>query len=329
MRPTHKIAVLLCLVAAFVLALPARCPAPLIWTPGEGWSYVGANGTTAANTPRDQLALGKSYQARKDYGAAMAAYRRVIARWPTSSAAQEARLGLAESLSGLSYYYKAYKVYQDLIEKNPGSPYFDLALQREYEIANLFLGGVKHKIWRFKIFPALDKAVEIYQKVVKNGPYSAVGPASQFRIGLAYLKQKEYISAVHAFEKVLERYPNDPLAEDAQFQIGWSYKQEAGRAEYDQDTANQAISAFNDFLIRYPASTKAAAAQDLLVSLKQEQSKGLFQIGRFYEKGSNYKAALIYYNEVIAQNPKSDWANVAQKKVAMLSPLVAGPPPTP
>jgi outer membrane protein assembly factor BamD len=328
MKPTNKIALLLCLLIAFVLALPPRCPAPLIWTPGEGWSYEGANGPTAANNPPDQLALAKSFQAKGKYSAAIGAYRRVIARWPTSSAAQEARLGLAESLSAISYYYKAYKVYQDLIEKNPGSPYFDKALQSEYEIANLFLGGVRHKIFHMKIFPALDKAIEIYEKIVKNGPYSKVGAPSQFRIGLVYLKEKEYISAVHAFEKVLERYPNDPIAEDAQFQIGWSYKQEAGRAEYDQDTANQAINAFNDFLIRYPNSPKAATAQELLVALKQEQSRGLYQIGAFYEKGNNYKAALIYYNEVIEQNPKSDWANAAQKKVAMLSPRVT-PPSTP
>jgi len=322
MRPTHNIAVLLCLIATFVLALPVRCPAPLIWRPGEGWSFE-REGVTTANTPQDQLALAKALQAKKDYGNALSAYRRVIRRWPTSSAAQEARLGLGESLCGLQYYYKAYKIYQDLIEKNPGSPYFDTAIQREYEIANLFLAGEKHKVWHLKIFPALDKAVEIFEKIVKNGPYSKVGPDSQFKIGLAYEKQKEYISAVHAFEKVLERYPDYPLAEDAQFQIGWAYKQEAGRAEYDQDTANQAIAAFDDFLIRYPGSSKGTTAQDLLVSLKQEQSKGLFQVGQFYEKRKNYKAALIYYNEVIEQNPKSNWADTAQKKVAMLTPHVS------
>lgn len=328
MRPIQKITRLLCLIGLFCTVLPTNCPAPLIWRKGEGWSYERA-GVTTANTPQEQLDLGKKLQTRKDYGNAISAYRRLIRRWPTSSAAQEARLGLAESLSALGYHYKAYKTYQELIEKNPNSPYFETALQREFEIANLFLGGEKHKLLGMKIFPSLDKALEIYEKIAKTGPYSKIGPDAQFRIGLVYEKQKDYISAVHAFEKVLERYPQHPLAEEAQFQIGWAYKQEAGHAEYDQNVANQSISAFNDFLIRYPGSEKAATASKVFAELKEEQSKGLFHIGQFYEKRKSYKAALVYYNEVIEQDPKSDWANQAQQKVAMLTPKATGPANTP
>jgi outer membrane protein assembly factor BamD len=328
MRQLQKIALLVGLVGLFCLALPTNCPAPLIWRKSEGWTYERA-GITSANNPQEQLELGRKLQAKKDYGNALSAYRRLIRRWPTSSAAQEARLGLAESLSALGYYYKAYKTYQELIEKNPNSPYFDTALQREFEIANLFLAGEKHKVWVFKIFPALDKSIEIYEKIVKNGPYSKVGPEAQYRIGLAYEKQKEYISAVHAYEKLLERYPQHPFAENAQFQIGWAYKQEAKRSEYDQNAANQSIAAFNDFLIRYPNSDKAATAEKLLAGLKQEQSKGLFSIGQFYEKKKDYRAALIYYNAVIEQDPKSDWANRAEKKVAVLTPHASGSTNTP
>jgi outer membrane protein assembly factor BamD len=139
-----------------------------------------------------------------------------------------------------------------------------------------------------------------------------------------YEKQKDYISAVHAYEKLLERYPNHALAEAAQFQIGWAYKQEAGRSEYDQNNANQAIAAFSDYLLRYPNGDKAPLARGDLVALKQEQSKGLFRVAQFYEKQKKVKAALLYYNEVIEQNPRSDWANSAQRKVALLSSRTTG-----
>jgi outer membrane protein assembly factor BamD len=163
--------------------------------------------------------------------------------------------------------------------------------------------------------------VEVFEQVAKNGPYSKVGPQAQFNIGRVYEKQKDYISAVHAYEKVLERYPKDALAEDAQFQTGWAYKQEARRSEYDQNNADQAIAAFSDYLLRYPTGKQVARAEQLRGELKQEQSKGLFHIGQFYEKQRNFKAALLYYNEVIEQNPKSNWAGSAQKKIAMLGPL--------
>jgi outer membrane protein assembly factor BamD len=306
------------LVAVFCLLLPQDCPAPLIWRKGEGWTYE-RTGYEYANNPKDQLALAKKYQANKDYGRAVSAYRRIISRWPTSFATQDARMGLGECLTALGYYYQAFKEYQNLIEKNPDSPYFDTVLERQFEIGNLFLAGEKVKVWGMRIFSGLNKAAEIYEQVVKNGPYSKVGPASQFRLGLVYEKQKDYLSAVHAYEKLLERYPDDKLAEDAQFQIGWANYKEALRAEYDQNSANQAIAAFADFLLRYPNSSKAPRAEELQVELKQDQSRGLFQIAKFYEKRKDYRAATIYYNQVIEKNPKSNWAATAQKQIAMLA----------
>ena len=326
MRPVTRLAYLLCLIVVFCVALPTECPAPLVWRKGEGWTYEREAAATA-HTPREQLEIARKFQADKNYGDAVGAYRRLLTRWPTSSAAQEARLGVAESLTSLGYLYKGFKEYQNLLEKNPSSPYFETVLERQYDIGVRFLHGEKHRIWRLQIFSGLDKAVEIFETVVRNGPYSKVGPKAQFHIGLVYEKQKDYISAVHAYEKVLERYSRLPIAEDAQFQVGWAYRMEAGRSEYDQNNANQAIAAFTDFLLRFPASDKAARAEGLLVELKQEQSRGLFQIGEFYERRRNYKAAMIYYNEVIEQNPKSDWAGTAQKKITELASSQKEPTP--
>ncbi len=320
---------LLVLVAATFLGLfsPPDCPAPLIWRKDEGWTYE-RPGVVAANSPKEQLEIGKKYQADKEYSNAVSSYRRLIHRWPTSLAAQDAQMGLAESYAGLGYYYKAFKEYQTLVVKFPNWPQFDDVLQREYEIGNLFLAGERDKQWGIKLFPSLDKAAEIFDQVVKNGPYGKIAPQAQFRIGLTREKQREYLQAVHAYEKLLERYPHNPMAEDAQFQLGYAYKSEAARAEYDQNAANQSIAAFDDFIVRFPQSDKVPIAELYLTSLKQEQAKGLYIVGEFYEKRRKYRAALIYYNEVIAENPDSNWAAAAQGKVAQLTPQ-APPAPRP
>jgi outer membrane protein assembly factor BamD len=167
----------------------------------------------------------------------------------------------------------------------------------------------------------LEKGIEIFEQVVKNAPYGKYGAQAQFQIGQAYEKQKDYLAAVHAYEKILERHSDDPMAEKAQFQIGLAYRKEASRAEYDQNAANQAIAAFSDYSTRYPRSENVAKADQYRSALKAEQSKGLFRVAQFYEKNKSYKAAIIYYNEVIAQNPKSDWAANAQKKILQLKQL--------
>src|SRR2546422_5229345 len=111
MSVMKKLLLFLGVAVLFCLVLPVECPAPLIWRKGEGWTYE-RFGVTTGNNPKEQLELAKQLQAKKEYDSAVSAYRRLIRRWPTSFAAQEARWGLAESLSALGYHYKAFKEYQ-------------------------------------------------------------------------------------------------------------------------------------------------------------------------------------------------------------------------
>lgn len=323
-----KFAVALLGLIMFAFLMPTESPAALVWRKGEGWTWEHAGVTTGTN-PVDQLKIGQELEAKKRYRDAIGAYRRVIARWPLSSSTQEARMGLAECYGAIGYHYKAFQTYQELIKKNPNTPHFDEVLQRQFEIGNLFLAGERQKTWGIRWFPSMERTVEIYEQVVKNGPYSPVATEAQFRIGLTYEKERDYLAAVHAYEKLMERYPKHPLAEAAQFQIGWEYKKESQRAEYDQNAANQAIAAFTDFVLRYPQSDKVPVAEQYRTALKLDQARGLFRIGQFYEKNHFYQSAIIYYNDVIEKNPESDWATQAKEKVAQLSPRAAEKTATP
>ncbi len=317
------------LLAATVggLVTPSPCPAPLVWRKGEGWTYERHGVTTAAGNPADQLKLGQEYQARKEYRNALSSYRRLLRRWPTAAAAQDAQFGIAECLSAIGYHYRAFQEYQNLLKKHPDTKHFDAVLQRQFEIGNLFLAGERDKAWGVRWFKAPEKALEIYEQVIKNGPFSPVAPEAQYRIGQTQETLKEYLLAVKAYEKVIERYPRHTQAEMAAFAIGRAYQREAQRAEYDQNAANQSIIAFTDFLVRYPQSERAPLARQYLIEMQQEQARGLFQIARFYEKQHKLQAALVYYNEILERAPQTTWAPLARAKVESLNLRLSPPSP--
>ncbi len=75
---------------------------------------------------------------------------------------------------------------------------------------------------------------------------------------------------------------------------------------------------FQDFLLRYPKSEKAAQARENLRILEQKQTSNAFQIAKFYDKQKNYRAAVIYYNDVIRQQPGSTQSDRAKQRVAEL-----------
>ena len=121
MKSLTRLLLFLSAIGIFWIALPQDCPAALVWRKGEGWNWE-RDGMALANNPKEQLDIARKLQEQKKYSVAVTAYRRVIARWPTSFSTQEARLGLAQCLAQLNYLLKASKEYQNLIEKHPNSP---------------------------------------------------------------------------------------------------------------------------------------------------------------------------------------------------------------
>ncbi|PYL58499.1 MAG: hypothetical protein DMF31_08905, partial [Verrucomicrobia bacterium] len=79
-----------------------------------------------------------------------------------------------------------------------------------------------------------------------------------------------------------------------------------------------AKTAFQDFLFHYPKSEKAAQARADLDILEHKQTATSYKVAKFYDKQKYYRAAVIYYNEVIRQQPGSEESNQAKKRIDQL-----------
>jgi outer membrane protein assembly factor BamD len=168
----------------------------------------------------------------------------------------------------------------------------------------------------------MSRAKEIFEAIIKTAPYSKYAPLSQFNIGVAEQKQGEYAAAIAAYQKVIAKYPNDPVAADAQYQIAYSYLDQSRSRSYNKQARNKSREAFEDFVARYPQSEKVAQANANLKSLQGAETKGSLSIAKFYDKQKNYKAAVIYYNEVIQNQPGSPDSDVAKARIEALKSLV-------
>src|SRR5207253_1889758 len=82
--------------------------------------------------------------------------------------------------------------------------------------------------------------------------------------------------------------------------------------------ATKAKTGFEDFLYRHPNSEKTAQAKENLKVLEHHQTSTAFEIARFYDKQKQYRAAAIYYNDVIRQQPDSREGDKAKKRISQL-----------
>ena len=311
--------------------IPFSSPAPLVYTPGEGWVYESADGLGKWRRDRakDQLEVAQQAFNKKDYSLAQRAAARVIQVWPLSDYAPGAQFLIARSLELKKDDERAFNEYQKVIEKYPKSDKVKEALQRQYEISLRFLKGQRFKLWKYIPFlPNMEKTAGLFEKVVNNGPYSDVAPHAQLRIGAAREKQEHWPEAVKAYETAVDRYHDRPQIDaDARYHAGMAYQKQAKTAEYDQSMAGQSIASLNDFVSLYPNDARAADAKKTMTDLKTEQARGNFRIAQFYEKRKRWNGALVYYNEVVLQVPDAPAANEARKRIDAIKKLTQSSAP--
>lgn len=319
---TKRPVCLLLLLLVALVAFPHVSPAPLIYRPGEGWVYeaVGQEGKWIRTRAKDQLQVAQEAFDEKDYKGAMRAARRTVKQWPLSDYAPDAQYIIGRSYEEKKNDEKAFKEYQSLIEKYPKYAKYDEVLKRQYEIAKRFLGGQWFKLWgHIPIYPSMDKTAEMYEKLIKNGPYSEVAPQAQMDIGTAKEKKDNFAEAVKAYEKAADRYNDrEKVAADALFKAGQAYQKQTKTAEYDQSSAGQAIAVLSDFMALYPDDARVPDAQKIIEELRTEQARGNFKVAKFYEKAKRYEGALVYYNEVVLRDPNSEYAVEAKERIEVL-----------
>jgi outer membrane protein assembly factor BamD len=135
---------------------------------------------------------------------------------------------------------------------------------------------------------------------------------------MAREKQGANDAAIQAYQAVVDKFPNEPIAVDAQYQIGYIWFTASQLGTNDAAAASNAKTAFQDFLFHYPKSEKAAQARKDLDILEHKQTNNSFKVAKFYDKQKYYRAAVIYYNEVIRQQPGSEESNKAKKRIDQL-----------
>jgi outer membrane protein assembly factor BamD len=315
--------VLLCCILVGVLVFPYRSPAPLVFKPGEGWTYErpGETGEWIKTRAKDQLEVAQKAFDERNIRLALRAAQRTVRVWETSDFAPQAQYLIGRCYEARGEDQKAFKHYQKLLEQYPKIDKYNEVLQRQYEIASRFLNGEWGRVLNYVPFPqSTTKTAEMFEKVVKNGPYSEVGPKAQISIGAAREKQKNYPEAVAAYERAADRYADrEQVASDALFKAGLAYQKQARTAEYDQSVASKSITTFNDFTTLHPNDARVGDAQKRIESLKTEQSRGAFETAKFYEKRGKWKAAVIYYNVANNMDRSSVYAEIARHRIEELN----------
>jgi len=273
-------------------------------------------------TATDQLANADSLADAGDSEKAITVYRFVVRNYPKSSEAPKAQFRLAKQLRQKGDFEAAFKEYQTLLQRYPQTADFESAVSEQIEIANAFLRGKKVKFLGIPMVPSMERAEEMYSSILKTAPYSKHAPITQFNLALAMEKQGKAQEAIAAYQKLIDKYPNSPACDDAQYQIGYVY-QRLGMEGKSQDLSalKESQNNYQDFLLQYPNSEKIQQAGENMKTMVNKESADTLRIARFYDFNKDFKAASLYYNDVIRRFPQTPDASAAKTRLDELKAL--------
>ncbi len=148
-----------------------------------------------------------------------------------------------------------------------------------------------------------DTAIERFQEVIDNYPYSDQAVLSELKIADTYFEQEKYEDAVSYYRDFADLHPKHPEVPYTIHQSALCYYRQTKSSTRDQSATRKAIATFEIVMRRYPYSEFAEKSETLWRELQQRLAKHELEIGNYYMKRSEYSSASERFSVVLDTFP--------------------------
>lgn len=311
-------------LTVFTLLAVTGCSTALPYKETRSGNYLYLNPLSfKPTTPQEHWDYAASLRDRGHTKSARKQFEILVKRWPESAQAAPAKQAAAELYFAQGKNKKAFAAYEDLIAQYYTSiKDYNSILDRQFVIANKEMNR-KRMRWLFGGYRSPERAVPLFESIIKNAPQWERAPEMQYMVGQAYQKNDNQEMAVVAYSTVEYRYPDSPFAEKAAVSKIGSLKELVESIPYSEDIRDQAVLSAGLFPELYTNSSYIAEAQAFTKELRGISAQHNYEIGRFYERvprPMQTNAAAIYYRKVIRKYGDTEYAAKSAERLRVLFP---------
>lgn len=146
-------------------------------------------------------------------------------------------------------------------------------------------------------------AIDNYQKLIDQYPFSPYAEEAELNIGLAYYKMHNYAESVGAFNDFVRMHPTSKRLDIASYYLAMAHYDQIGRPDQDQTHTELALEEFQTIERRFPESDFAQLSHQQIEICREMLARHEYLIGDFYYQRANYKAAESRMAELMALYP--------------------------
>lgn len=224
-------------------------------------------------------------------------------------------------------YYRALYDYEYVIRSFPGTEQFNLAMEREFEIARLFGNGVKRHFLGMRILPAYEEAEEILIRIQERAPGSDLGEKASLELGDFYFRRAQMTQAAEAYDLFLQNYPRSPHRERVMLRIIQSNLATFKGPRFDSTGLIEAQQRIRQYDKDYPVAAEKIGTPALNVRIDESLALKVYHTARWYERTGEQISAIYNYRRVIKDHPRTAAAQLALDRLEEMeaSPVPGAP----
>jgi len=146
-------------------------------------------------------------------------------------------------------------------------------------------------------------AIELFQEVIDNYPYSEYATLAELKIADVYFEQLQFEEAASYYQDFVELHPSHPEVPYAIYRNGLCSFEQVREVDRDQTPTHEAVAQFKVLLERYPDSEYAELGRERLREAVDHLAAHDIEVGLFYYKREDYHAAANRFRQALTAYP--------------------------
>lgn len=147
------------------------------------------------------------------------------------------------------------------------------------------------------------QAISLYEYATKFVVGTDEAPEIAYRNANLNYQDKNYRLAAHQFKNFVLSYPKDPRADNAAYMVAYCYYIDSPDYNLDQTNTYDALKELQNYINTYPNSEKISVCNEMMDKLNRKLEKKAFENAKTLYKITEYKAAIISFNNVLNDFP--------------------------
>lgn len=148
-----------------------------------------------------------------------------------------------------------------------------------------------------------NKAIRLFEQLAPTYRGKPQAEKLFYMFSQSYYKTKQYYLAGYQFESFVSGYPRSEKVQEAAFLGAYSYSKLSPVYSLDQADTVKALDKLQAFIDNYPNSEYLAQANEAVKKLTDKLEKKAYENAKGYNTISDYKSALVAFDNFIADYP--------------------------